>query len=311
MKRRIARFITLCIALTMILAPSVSRAYAGPAAGDTYVLEYEKSDETKVVLNPNKAATKPTLSLSQLQVPVNQIDKVQEIVLTVSGANEKYAPTGLHIRFDDRLEMQTYDDEYAELMNGKTDGAKRLSGDSWADFVDTDGVPHGVFTSTKAAGDVGRDGPIWKFRVKIPADAKVGDKYPIEIVYKVNAKNPLLHDIFTNFANDTDGQNMEAWVFTKGIEQGYIEIIGKKAISGDLNGDGIIDACDASVLLAHYAQYSIGAAEPTEDDIAVSDVNKDGLIDAIDASWLLAYYAAVSSGNDISFDEFYVKMKAS
>ena len=98
MKRRIARFITFCIAAVMLLAPSVSKVYAGPAAGDTYLLEYDKDENTHVVLNPDKATVKPSLSLTKLQVPVNQVKWTYTIELTVSGAEKKYAPTGIHVR---------------------------------------------------------------------------------------------------------------------------------------------------------------------------------------------------------------------
>ena len=293
----------------MLLAPSVSKAYAGPAAGDTYVLEYDKDEETHVSLNPDKATVKPTLSLTKLQVPVNQVKWTYTIELTVSGAEKKYAPTGIHVRFDDRLQLQFAEEEdYAEYGSA----AKQLSTKQQPDYINENGTPHGLFLSTSCGnGNNGKDGVLWIFKVKLPSDAKVGDKYPIEIVYQVNKENPLLHDIFTNFADDKDGKNMEAWVFTKGIEQGYIEITEAKPITGDLNGDGILDASDASILLMKYAQYSIGAATPTEEDLALSDVNKDGMIDAIDASWLLAYYAAVSTGKELSFDEFYKEMKNS
>ena len=289
MKRRIARFITFCIAAVMLLAPSVSKVYAGPAAGDTYLLEYDKDENTHVVLNPNKAAVKPTLSLTKLEVPVNQIKWEYKIELTVSGAEKKYAPTGIHVRFDDRLQLQlAYEEDYAD----PGPAASKLGHKQCPDYIDEDGV-------------------FWEFTIKLPSDAKVGDKYPVEIVYQVNKENALLHDIFTNLADDKDGKNMEAWVFTKGIEQGYIEITEAKPITGDLNGDGILDASDASILLMRYAQYSIGAATPTEEDLALSDINKDGMIDAIDASWLLAYYAAVSTGKEMRFEDFYKEMKNS
>ncbi|WP_455529034.1 dockerin type I domain-containing protein [Ruminococcus sp.] len=309
MKRRIARFITFCIVTMMLLAPSVSKVYAGPAAGDTYVLEYDKDEETHVSLNPDKATVKPTLSLTKLQVPVNQAKWTYTIELTVSGAEKKYAPTGIHVRFDDRLQLQLAEEEdYAE----PGPAASKLGHKQCPDYIDENGTPHGLFLSTSCGnGNNGKDGVFWEFTIKLPSDAKVGDKYPVEIVYQVNKENAMLHDIFTNLADDKDGKNMEAWVFTKGIEQGYIEITEAKPITGDLNGDGILDASDASILLMRYAQYSIGAATPTEEDLALSDVNKDGMIDAIDASWLLAYYAAVSTGKEMRFEDFYKEMKNS
>ena len=312
MKRRISRLITFCIAITMLLAPSISKVYAGPAAGESYAVEYTVKDGTdggkKVVLYPEKAKNKPILSLSRFEVPVNQIDEDIEIELTVNGAEGNYASTGLHVKFDERLQLLRVDDEdYADYGNA----AKKLSAKQEVDFVDSDGVPHGLFLTTSCGnGNGGKDGVLWSFKVKIPENAKVGDKYPIEIYYWVDQNNNMRHDIFTNFANDNDGKNMEAWVFTKGIEQGYIEITGARPKMGDLNGDGIIDAVDASVLLANYAKYSTDKAAPTADDIEISDVNKDGKINAVDASLLLAFYARVSSGKVITFKAFCAEIKS-
>ncbi len=312
MKRRISRLITLCIAMAMLLAPSISKAYAGPAAGESYAIEYKVDDGTDegklVVLSPEKAKTKPVLSISRLKVPVNQLDEDIDIELMVNGAEGKYASTGLHVKFDDRLQLIPVDDEdYADYGPA----AKKLSAKQELDYVDENGDPHGLFLTTSCGnGNGGKDGVLWSFKVNIPENAKVGDKYPIEVFFWVDKENSMRHDIFTNFANDKDGKNMEAWVFTKGIEQGYIEITGARPKMGDLNGDGIIDAVDASVLLANYAKYSTDKAAPTADDIEISDVNKDGKINAVDASLLLAFYARVSSGKVITFKAFCAEIKS-
>ena len=77
-----------------------------------------------------------------------------------------------------------------------------------------------------------------------------------------------------------------------------------KKYLGDVDGNDIIDAVDASKILAKYAKYSIGSEVPTEDDLAICDVNKDGYIDAVDASKVLAYYAHTSTGGKLAFEEF-------
>ncbi len=68
---------------------------------------------------------------------------------------------------------------------------------------------------------------------------------------------------------------------------------------GDVNNDGAIDACDASWVLAYYADESTGKHHNNVSiqlkDVA--DVNHDGSIDACDASEILAFYAATSTGN--------------
>ena len=87
----------------------------------------------------------------------------------------------------------------------------------------------------------------------------------------------------------------------------YITITGEpisdKAL-GDYNGDGMIDAVDASNILAAYAKYSTGKATPTDEEKAVCDVNKDGFIDAVDASKVLAYYAYTATDGKLGFEDF-------
>ncbi len=64
---------------------------------------------------------------------------------------------------------------------------------------------------------------------------------------------------------------------------------------GDVNFDGIIDASDASQILAGYAMLSTG--QPVLLNHSLSDYNQDGSINASDASSVLAYYAKMSTNN--------------
>ena len=71
---------------------------------------------------------------------------------------------------------------------------------------------------------------------------------------------------------------------------------------GDINGDGMIDSNDASVVLEDYAKASTGGE--SDIDKTVGDINGDGIVDSNDASIILAYYAAVSTGKDIKLEDF-------
>ena len=87
----------------------------------------------------------------------------------------------------------------------------------------------------------------------------------------------------------------------------YITIIRTSAADkafGDYNGDGMIDAVDASNILAAYAKYSTGKATPTDEEKAVCDVDKDGFIDAVDASKVLEYYTYTATGGTLGFEDF-------
>jgi len=73
-------------------------------------------------------------------------------------------------------------------------------------------------------------------------------------------------------------------------------------ILGDINGDSIIDASDASDILSDYANISSGGISTLDKNIA--DVNKDGKTDASDSSMILAYYAYTSSGGTQTIYKF-------
>lgn len=77
-----------------------------------------------------------------------------------------------------------------------------------------------------------------------------------------------------------------------------------QSLKGDANGNNLIDAVDASIILANYAKYSTSSDKPAESELAVQDVNDDGFINAVDASMVLSYYAYVSVGGKLVFSEY-------
>lgn len=69
-----------------------------------------------------------------------------------------------------------------------------------------------------------------------------------------------------------------------------------KAPRGDVNGDGFIDAVDASTVLAEYARLSSNKKGTfTAEQNTAADFNGDGKVDAVDASAILAKYASLSA----------------
>ena len=64
---------------------------------------------------------------------------------------------------------------------------------------------------------------------------------------------------------------------------------------GDVNGDGLVDAVDATQVLIHYANLSTGGNGTIDaDKLLVAEYNGDGLIDTVDAAAILIYYAEQS-----------------
>ena len=175
-------------------------------------------------LDLSKATVKPTLTLSCEKLEASYArGTTVTITLTVGGADKKYAPTGIHIDYDSRLTLVSNEDD--ELAT------KGPAGSGLASEIQPDGS-HGIFVATDASGDRGKDGVLWSFDFRIPTDAKGGDRYNIEIVYKTK---PTAEDLFTNIAKDEVGELMQAYVFTQGITQGCIEIAAED-ISATVNG---------------------------------------------------------------------------
>jgi hypothetical protein len=74
---------------------------------------------------------------------------------------------------------------------------------------------------------------------------------------------------------------------------------------GDANGDSIVDAKDASTVLAEYSNLSVGNEQTfSNKQTASADINFDGKSDAKDASSILGYYSYLSTGGDKSIMEY-------
>ena len=75
---------------------------------------------------------------------------------------------------------------------------------------------------------------------------------------------------------------------------------------GDVTGDGLVDATDASSILQEYAALSTGNPSGyTELQRKAGDVNFDDMIDASDASNILQYYAYLSTGGTGTLEEYF------
>ena len=73
---------------------------------------------------------------------------------------------------------------------------------------------------------------------------------------------------------------------------------------GDVNSDGIINAIDASKILARAAELSSDDAEASDSDFLTCDINGDGRITAVDASLLLVYCADLADDPELTLKDF-------
>lgn len=74
---------------------------------------------------------------------------------------------------------------------------------------------------------------------------------------------------------------------------------------GDVDGNGTVDASDASNVLAVYAAVQTGNKSALTSEIKkIADVDGNGIVDASDASTILAFYAYRQTGGNKSFADF-------
>ncbi|MCM1132649.1 MAG: dockerin type I domain-containing protein [Ruminococcus flavefaciens] len=79
------------------------------------------------------------------------------------------------------------------------------------------------------------------------------------------------------------------------------------ALKGDVNGDGMITALDATEVLKAYSAFSTGGESTLDEEQTwCADVNSDGNVDSSDASKILAYYSYLSTaeGDIVGIEEF-------
>lgn len=189
---------------------------------------------------------KPTLSVSRIKLNASEAaSSRQTIKISVKGADKNYCSTGIHVYYDKRLSLVP---AKANLAASKGSAAADLSTESLA-------FENCIFLATAGKTGSGLDGDIWSFTLQLPDDAADGDIYPIRIVYE---KGKITEDCFVNDATNRDSLLMQAWLFTNGIENGYIQV-GDRSF-GDSNCDGKVDLSDAVLIMqcvSNPDQYSV------------------------------------------------------
>ncbi|MBR1592798.1 MAG: hypothetical protein IJ666_07300 [Ruminococcus sp.] len=74
---------------------------------------------------------------------------------------------------------------------------------------------------------------------------------------------------------------------------------------GDVDGSGMINSADASMVLEEYSIYSTsGVSRFTNIQKQAADVNRDGSVNSVDASDIMRYYNYVATGGDMLIDYF-------
>jgi hypothetical protein len=262
-------------------------------------------------LSASESSVKPVITIEKKTVYMCDINAPQTVNVAISGSNRKYDSVGLHFLYDTRLEV-VYN-EFGECVtyNGNLSYECTDLGDGEL-FVANMGVK-------------GKDGDaVWQIDFRLPENAKPGDLFPIGIEYRTSS---ITEDCFTNLYGNEEGKLMQAWLFTQGINNGYIKVIENDittttvatvpepeeitaaAKAGDINGDGRINPVDASKVLMMFAELASGETEITADILEMYDIDGDGKITSVDASLVLAYCANLAEDPTLALEDYIAEIK--
>ena len=159
-------------------------------------------------VDPSAATVKPTITIDKVEVKANEVSGEDITVnISVSGADHNYASGGIHLIYDDRLTLKNL---------------KRPDNDDSKIIFSHDTVDNGVeFFGFMCYENAGTDGILATATFTLPDDAEPGTLYPIGIKYCEDSRT---FDCFGKVSNDDESKLMTSYLFTNGIENGYISV---------------------------------------------------------------------------------------
>ncbi len=173
------------------------------------------------------ATVTPTITIDKVEVKeADAPGSTQKVKFSVKGANGKYASVGIHFVYDERLTMGNI--TQPKTIEDEDTGDKTYVGSSGLTLSPSD-IEKGLgFFSFMGNENFGQDGELVTVRFKLPEDAKAGDLYPIGVEFMSNS---TAEDGFGDVPRTDEGKLMQAYVFTQGIENGYISVVGEEPSS--------------------------------------------------------------------------------
>lgn len=142
-------------------------------------------------------------------------NSIQTVNIVYNGPEEKVSSIAFHILWDTRMEIQKQKGGRTVISNA----------DSLFDFasVETPIEAGLVSIASSAGGNNLYKGTMYTMQFKLPADAKAGDVYPVGIRYQYDGKTG---DLFYDADQTQAGKLHMAYVFSQGIENGYVKVKG-------------------------------------------------------------------------------------
>ena len=208
--------------------------------------------------------------------------QTQRIYFSIVGDMEPVSSMKFHIFYDTRLKIKT-DGSSEPLKPGKA-VSEFTTGSA---VIEEGQLAFYAYSPTDI--DL-QDGCLFTADFIIPENAGPGELYPIGFSY---VDDGIAYDMFLNTAMDDASKLQMTYLFTKGLYNGYLRMLGEKPpavpLKGDYNNDRQITVADA-VLLARFLAEQSGL---TDEQVAEllnhePDYDSDGFVTVLDAAGLLA-----------------------
>ena len=219
--------------------------------------------------------------------------KVQRVYFSITGATEAVSHVKFHFFYDTRLTVQP-----------NANGEVLTAGKAFTDFTTGSAMAAEgqlVFYAVSDHDIALGNHSLFTVDFIVPEDAGPGEVYPFGLSY---VDDGIAYDIFLNTEQDDAGKLQMAYVFTRGIYNGYIKMMGEKPttsaatdttaasagpLKGDYSNDQAVTVADA-VLLARFLAEDTALTDEQVSDILSHepDFDGDGLVTGLDAAKLLA-----------------------
>lgn len=235
------------------------------------------------------------------------INSIDDTELNINAETVKLEPTKT-FALKTNKENVTYSSSNVKVAEVSSDGIITARGEGTAEITVTDDLGQSIKVTVTVA--------YTQFTVNADTiNLELGKTFTItsnknKVTYV--SSNPAIADVSSNgvvtakscgtaviTATDDSGQTINVFVI---VSNTTVNIEFKL---GDVDANNVIDAKDASMILAAYAGAATGAGLGLTDlEILAADVNKDSIVDAKDASTVLGYYAFTATGGKGTLEDY-------
>ena len=177
----------------------------------SYWVQPKTWGETKIDPSTYTGDAKITIDKIELTVDEAKANPTQIVAIKGTGIQDKISTIGFHVLYDTRLTINKQGRKYADI------------GDALKDFTNEEVyIEPGLLNEVAAAGgDYTYNGTIFTFSFTVPSDVKGGEVFPVGIRYQYDGTTG---DLLYNANQNAEGKLQMAYLFTQGIENGYIKI---------------------------------------------------------------------------------------